>query len=87
MESGCSAGPTKVRGGVKGSAGARQRGAGEKGVENNSGVSLLNVRFFPCKRLHDSLELKSYVNGLQESLSVCLRGLSQGHVCCRVNLE
>lgn len=32
--------------------------AGEEGVENNTGVSLLNMRFFPSKRLHDSLELK-----------------------------
>lgn len=54
--------------------------AGEEGVENNTGVSLLNMRFFPSKRLHDSLELKSCVNGPRESLSVCLGGLSQARV-------
>jgi len=68
MGSGCSTGPTKLCRGTTGSASARQRSAGGKYVEGNSGVSLLNMRFsFPNAYMFGSLELKSYLSGLQKS--------------------
>ena len=79
MGGGCSTGPMKLCRGVKGSASARQCGAGEKDVESNSGVSLLNTRFSLLSGYaFDSLELRSYLNGLQKSRIVWLGGLSQG---------
>lgn len=82
MGGGCSIGPMKLCREVKGTASARQHGAGEKDVEINSGVPLLNTRFSLLNAYtFDSPELKSYLNGLQKSLVVWLGGLSQGATC------
>lgn len=82
MGGGCSIGPVKLCRGVKGSASTRQHGAGEKEFENNSGFSLLNIRLSLLNAdMLDSLELRSYLNGLQKSPVGWLGGLSQGATC------
>lgn len=74
--------------GVKGSGSARQCSAGEKDVQGDSGVSLLNVRFSLLTAYTlDSLELKSYLSRLQKSGGVWLGGLSQGATCAAGWLE
>lgn len=90
MGRGCSAGLMKLRRGVKGSVSARQGGAGEKAIEINSGVSLLNTRFSLLNAdAFDSLELRSSLNGLQKSRVVWLGGwmISGCHVCYRMDLR